>query len=191
MIIRTDNSTTTFSTDTNESQSEAVLVIGGSYGHMYQLHLSIVTDKLNPSRTVLATSEGMTKIRPKHMGPVVCLASPSPGLFVSASHDGTMRVWDCSGVEEDDEQDGEDDELPQAADSIGPKLKMPKVLYALSGYKVWLGSVFANDRKLVSDGADNTVIVHSFDEDEDAILRSQQEDDEDNDLGDDPFNSFA
>ena len=68
---------------------------------------------------------------------------------------------------------------------------MPKVLYALSGYKVWLGSVFANDRKLVSDGADNTVIVHSFDEDEDTILRSHQEDDEDNDLGDDPFNSLA
>mmetsp|Transcript_15331 Transcript_15331/g.35332 ORF Transcript_15331/g.35332 Transcript_15331/m.35332 type:complete len:595 (+) Transcript_15331:308-2092(+) len=191
MIVRTDNSTTAFSTGHDDSQSEAVLVIGGSYGHMYQLQLSIVTDKLNPSRTVLATSEGMTKIRPKHMGPVVCLASPSPGLFVSASHDGTMRVWDCSGGEEDDEQDSEDDESQAGGESVGSKLKMPKVLYALSGYKVWLGSVFANDRKLVSDGADNTVIVHSFDEDEDAILRSQQEDDEDNDLGDDPFNSLA
>lgn len=193
MIVRTDNSTTTFSTHDDDFSSEAVLIIGGSYGHMHQIQLSIVTDEMNPSRTVLATSESMTKIRPKHMGPVVCLASPSPGLFVSGSHDETIRVWDCSGgTEDDDDHDSEDEEsAPVAGESKGQNPKMPKVLYALSGYKVWLGSVFANDRKLVSDGADNTVIVHSFDEDEDAILRSQQEDDEDNDLGDDPFNSLA
>ena len=90
----------------------------------------------------------------------------------------------------DDDLDDDDDETSEIA-SEQPKPKMPKVLYALSGYKVWLGSVFANNRKLVSDGADNTVIVHSFDEDEDAILRSQQEDDEDNDLGDGPFSSLS
>jgi len=137
------------------------------------------------------------------MGPIVSLASPSPGLFVTASHDGTMRVWDCSlatGEEEDDDEDDDDDDeedednnVPEEnQDMTASSLSQarPKVLYALSGYKVWLGSVFANDRKLVSDGADNTVIVHSFDEDEDAILRSQQEDDEDN-LGDDPFSSLS
>jgi len=216
MLVRSNNSTTSSSSTTTYTSSEhganeAVLIIGGSYGHMHQIELSIATDPMNPSRTVQATSEGMTKIRPKHMGPVVCLASPSPGLFVSASHDGTMRVWDCSGGAEDDDDDqdsdSDDDDEEEASSllsSIAPgessknksssskqKHSMPKVLYALSGYKVWLGSIFANDRKLVSDGADNTVIVHSFDEDEDAILRSQQEDDEDNDLGDDPFNSLA
>ncbi|VEU38696.1 unnamed protein product [Pseudo-nitzschia multistriata] len=190
MAVLTNNSTTAL----NESDSDAVLIIGGSYGHMYQIQLSIATDEKNPSRTLLVTSEGTTKITPKHMGPVVCLESPSPGLFVSASHDGTMRVWDCSGRAEDDDDDNDiddDDETRAVAEeSKGPKPKMPKVLYALSGYKVWLGSVFANERKLVSDGADNTVIVHSFDEDEDAILRSQQEDDEDNNLDDD-FSSLA
>ena len=168
-----------------------------------------MTDDANPSRTVEVITETTQKIRPKHMGPIVSLASPSPGLFVTASHDGTMRVWDCSladGEEEEDEDDDDDDDddeeeednnVPEenkgsTASSLSEtRPKMPKVLYALSGYKVWLGSVFANDRKLVSDGADNTVIVHSFDEDEDAILRSQQEDDEDNDLGDDPFSSLS
>mmetsp|Transcript_21570 Transcript_21570/g.45507 ORF Transcript_21570/g.45507 Transcript_21570/m.45507 type:complete len:153 (-) Transcript_21570:341-799(-) len=152
---------------------------------------------------MLATVEGISKIRPKHMGPVVSIASPSPGLFVTASHDGTMRVWDCAlggdDDEDDEEEEADDDEgftdeeksVLAASDGIIAKPKMPKVLYALSGYKVWLGSVFANDRKLVSDGADNTVIVHSFDEDEDAILRSQQEDDEDNDLDGGPFSSLS
>jgi WD40 repeat protein len=191
MIVRNDNSTTMAD---EEPESEALLIIGGSQGHLYQVPILIGTDDLNPSRTMQATVEGISKIRPKHMGPVVSLASPSPGLFVTASHDGTMRVWDCVlGEDEEDEVDDEEDDTAEMASErpTGTKLKMPKVLYALSGYKVWLGSVFANDRKLVSDGADNTVIVHSFDEDEDAILRSQQEDDEDNDLGDGPFSSLS
>eukprot|EP00531_Pseudo-nitzschia_arenysensis_P018026 CAMPEP_0116128966 /NCGR_PEP_ID=MMETSP0329-20121206/7673_1 /TAXON_ID=697910 /ORGANISM="Pseudo-nitzschia arenysensis, Strain B593" /LENGTH=581 /DNA_ID=CAMNT_0003623203 /DNA_START=176 /DNA_END=1921 /DNA_ORIENTATION=+ len=194
MIVRNDNSTTMADeVDHNGPGSKALLIIGGSYGHLYQVPISIVTDDLNPSRTMLATVESISKIRPKHMGPVVSLASPSPGLFVTASHDGTMRVWDCAVGEEDDEDDemDEDDEETTDISAGTTKPKMPKVLYALSGYKVWLGSVFANNRKLVSDGADNTVIVHSFDEDEDAILRSQQEDDEDNDLGDGPFSSLS
>lgn len=186
MIVRNDNSTTTNSEiNKDEEGSKALLIIGGSQGHLYQIPISIATDDYNPSRTMLATVEGISKIRPKHMGPVVSLASPSPGLFVTASHDGTMRVWDCAVGEDEDDLEDDDEEV---ANSMKPK--MPKVLYALSGYKVWLGSVFANNRKLVSDGADNTVIVHSFDEDEDAILRSQQEDDEDNDLGDGPFSSM-
>jgi WD40 repeat protein len=172
MIVRNDNSTTATLSD-----SGALLIIGGSYGHMYQVELSIATDQQDPSRTILAAMDSITKIRPKHMGPVVSMASPSPGLFVTASHDGTMRVWDCAVGEEDEDSD---DDIIELSDDTKPK--MPKVLYALSGYKVWLGSVFANDRKLVSDGADNTIIVHSFDEDEDAILRSQQEDDEDTDV---------
>jgi len=208
MIVRNDNSTSTTITASNEISydgegSGALLIIGGSYGHLYQVPISIVRDDQNPSRTMLATVEGISKIRPKHMGPVVSIASPSPGLFVTASHDGTMRVWDCAlggdDDEDDEEEEADDDEgftdeeksVLAASDGIIAKPKMPKVLYALSGYKVWLGSVFANDRKLVSDGADNTVIVHSFDEDEDAILRSQQEDDEDNDLDGGPFSSLS
>ena len=206
MIVRNGNSTIMADeVNDHEAGSKALLIIGGSFGHLYQIPISIVTDDVNPSRTMLATVEGISKIRPKHMGPVVSLASPSPGLFVTASHDGTMRVWDCARGEDDDEDDevevdkaslmggyeSKQDDEDSVTDATGTKLKMPKVLYALSGYKVWLGSVFANNRKLVSDGADNTVIVHSFDEDEDAILRSQQEDDEDNDTDEGPFSSLS
>jgi len=191
MIVRNNNSTTMADEiNQDESGSSALLIIGGSQGHLYQIPISIVTDDYNPSRTMLATVEGISKIRPKHMGPVVSLASPSPGLFVTASHDGTMRVWDCAHNDEDDDVEDDDEDSTELGGN-GSNTKTPKVLYALSGYKVWLGSVFANNRKLVSDGADNTVIVHSFDEDEDAILRSQQEDDEDNDLGDGPFSSLS
>lgn len=191
MIVRNNNSTTMAEEiNQDESGSSALLIIGGSQGHLYQIPISIVTDDYNPSRTMLATVDGISKIRPKHMGPVVSLASPSPGLFVTASHDGTMRVWDCAHNDEDDDVEDDDDDSTELG-ANGSNTKTPKVLYALSGYKVWLGSVFANNRKLVSDGADNTVIVHSFDEDEDAILRSQQEDDEDNDLGDGPFSSLS
>eukprot|EP00529_Nitzschia_sp_RCC80_P014762 CAMPEP_0113523904 /NCGR_PEP_ID=MMETSP0014_2-20120614/45940_1 /TAXON_ID=2857 /ORGANISM="Nitzschia sp." /LENGTH=741 /DNA_ID=CAMNT_0000421997 /DNA_START=348 /DNA_END=2573 /DNA_ORIENTATION=- /assembly_acc=CAM_ASM_000159 len=125
------------------------------------------------------------KIRPNHLGPVVDLASPAPGLFVSGSHDGTMRVWSLGGVIKPDAEDDDDDsETGNLIADVMKKLdqkniRKPKVLYALSGYKVWLGSIFANSRKLVSDGADNSIIVHSFDESEEDVIRSREEDDED------------
>lgn len=272
MIVRNDNSTAAAAAaSTNHPMINDItakelgtttqsLIIGGSFGHIYQYTIRLYGDTsataTSTTPVTLVSAESMQKIRPKHMGPVVSLASPSPGLFVTASHDGTMRVWDCGSsktndddVEEEvendndeDEEDGNiyisvenlvDDEVAKllndaesdddddddasiststsssssssSIDSIEtttnaipeePKKTKkqrrrprPNVLYALSGYKVWLGSVFANERKLVSDGADNTIIVHSFDEDEDVILRSQQEDDEDDTLGgdEDPF----
>ena len=62
--------------------------------------------------------------------------------LVSAAHDGTMRVWD----------------LALAADGD----RTPEVCYGLGGYKVWLGSVCVDDKRLISDGSDNTVVVHDF-----------------------------
>jgi len=41
----------------------------------------------------------------------------------------------------------------------------PRTLYGYGGYKVWLGAVGVDDTTLLSDGADNCVIVHKFDED--------------------------
>ena len=66
-------------------------------------------------------------------------------LVATASEDGTMRVWD----------------LAPAADGD----RAPEVCYGLGGYKVWLGSVCATDRRLISDGSDNTVVVHDFGKD--------------------------
>ena len=93
--------------------------------------------------------ESMQKIRPKHMGPIVALASPSPGLFVTAAHDGTVRVWDCSFsghedvvVDDDDDVDDvdggciTDDDGNDSTLKIQKRARKPTVLYALSGYKV-------------------------------------------------------
>ena len=40
--------------------------------------------------------------------------------------------------------------------------RTPEVCYGLGGYKVWLGSVCVDDKRLISDGSDNTVVVHDF-----------------------------
>lgn len=120
------------------------------------------------------------KIRPNHLGPIVDLASPAPGLFISGSHDGTMRVWSCDTTSRERNKDADTNDKDKTKNrGVHGSNKKPKVLYALSGYKVWLGSIFANRRKLVSDGADNSIIVHAFDEDEEDVIRSREEDEED------------
>ena len=92
-----------------------------------------------------------TKLRPNHMGTIVAMASPAPGLLVSGAQDGNIRVWDCSypsNDNEEDEEDDEDDEEEAQYDDVGSKELRPRCLYAMTGYKVWLGSIFANGKKL-------------------------------------------
>ena len=38
----------------------------------------------------------------------------------------------------------------------------PVCLYGLGGYKVWLGSVWSDGRRIVSDGRDNAIVTHDF-----------------------------
>jgi hypothetical protein len=172
------------------------VIVGCSKGSLFQRRLGINarTGFVSEQSPWLDTDESAglgNRVRPNHLGPVVAMASPSPGLLVTGSHDGTMRVWDCSlyrtNKDEDDNEDDEDEDDEEQDDNTNlvkhnkgsRDPKRPRVLYALSGYKVWLGSIFANDRKLVSDGADNSIIVHSFDEDEEDVLRSREEDEDD------------
>ena len=111
-------------------------IAGGSDGAMHYRFLAAdgaaSFDEDRPPRPLL----------PAHRGPVVDLAPARDGLLVSAAHDGTMRVWD----------------LALAADGD----RTPEVCYGLGGYKVWLGSVCVDDKRLISDGSDNTVVVHDF-----------------------------
>ena len=37
-----------------------------------------------------------------------------------------------------------------------------KALFGLGGYKVWLGSVWSDGRRIVSDGRDNAIVTHDF-----------------------------
>jgi WD40 repeat protein len=76
-----------------------------------------------------------------HMGAVKCLVCPIPGLLVSGGLDGSMRIWDVQERES---------------------------LYQFVGYKVWLGSLWTDGSRLISDGSDNSIVVHDFEKDSDA-----------------------
>lgn len=166
------------------------VVCGGSEGTMFQNRLNI--DKMGyivDRKPFLSDETLRGRLRPSHSSQVVCLASPSPGLLISGSQDGTMRIWDCSYYRNhgDDivilSQEMDDDEEEEAYyDDVGGDDRRPRCLYALTGYKVWLGSIFTNGMKLVSDGADNTVVVHDFSGEEDSSEGFTFEDDDLEDL---------
>ena len=132
-------------------------------------HVDLLLDQVDDATFPL-------KMLPAHSGAVLAMDSPLPGILVTGAQDGSMRVWDCSPDADEEDVDGGggldgSGEEPEANyDDIQPNDSRPRCLYSLSGYKVWLGSIFASPRKLVSDGNDNTIIVHSFDEEEEDVL---------------------
>ena len=87
---------------------------------------------------------------PQHGGSIVSLATRQGGLLISAAQDGTIRVWDCWVASRTTNSNYSDFEVK------------PKLLYNFVGYKVWLGSVCSDRNHLLSDGADNAIIVHDF-----------------------------
>jgi len=40
-----------------------------------------------------------------------------------------------------------------------------KCLYSLTGYKLWLGSVCSDGKRLISDGGENSLIIRDFSQD--------------------------
>jgi len=170
----------------NGNKKDAVwsVVCGGSEGTMYQRRLNV--DRMgyvSEKRPFFNNDLPVGRMQPTHSGPVVALASPSDGLLISGSQDGTIRVWDCSHQLTKDEEDLMSLEQEDSAeyDSERGKDRRPRCLYALTGYKAWLGSVFTNENKLVSDGADNTIVVHDFsgkNDDGQGFLYEGEEEDE-------------
>jgi hypothetical protein len=191
-----------------EDEESWCLLCGASDGRIYQRRLLVDTmgylSDMNDFRNNLNDSLAWT-LKPSHSAPVVALSSPFPGMFVSGGLDGTLRVWDSSheldweewndvDTDEASDDDHSDHHLKQdkdnkdeTNDSNSVSLSRPKCLYALTGYKVWLGSIYSTAKKLVSDGADNTIVVHDFsgEEEQDEIEFSFEEDDEDEEEGDD------
>lgn len=163
-------------------QSAWSVICGGSEGSMFQRQLKVdpMTGFVSDDYPFEDSSEYgnidfPTKLRPSHTRAVVALASPAPGLLVSGAQDGNVRVWDCSYHRGSDESEEEQDEGEAQYDDVGGNETRPRCMYAMTGYKVWLGSIFADSKKLASDGADNTIIVHSFDGEEDVMFREDEE----------------
>lgn len=86
---------------------------------------------------ILKQPSGNGQLNPRHSGPVKCLVTPAPGLLLSGGQDGFLRVWNVA------EKDS-------------------GFLYQFVGYKVWLGTLWSDGTRIVSDGADNSVILHDF-----------------------------
>ena len=74
--------------------------------------------------------------------------------MLTGALDGTIRLWDIeSSLTSNDSNNSNR--------SNGNNLSM-KMIYQLMGYKVWLGSIWTDGIRIVSDGADNAIIVHDF-----------------------------
>ena len=144
------------------------VIVGGSQGTMYQRKLNLSGDGTTVSfgqpfadagsRIPEKVARASLSETVKHKGSIVAFASPGPEVLLSASQDGTIRFWDCSYHQL---QDDDSDEI--CKDREGKTL--PSFLFALSGFKVWLGSMITlknNCNMLVTDGADNTVVALIF-----------------------------
>lgn len=131
------------------------VMAGGSDGTIHRLPLKLdqdtgLVDQDNPF-DVLDTDD--TTIKPKpHTGPVMSMASVSPGKFISGGQDTSLRVWE---FEDDDNKEEQTDQN---------KLQT-KCLYALTGYKLWLGSICTDGHRLISDGGNENIIMRDFSRD--------------------------
>jgi WD40 repeat protein len=158
--------------DENDDDPSWSIVAGGGNGRLwvqeihpsYYAHGTITasptsavkkTKKWNDDekgRTITSTTatmpslfreNSMQQIKPSHRGPVLSMASRPGGILISAGHDGMLRVSCISKP-------------------------VPKALYGLGGYKVWIGSICIDDegKRLLSDGRDDVVVVHDFSKDD-------------------------
>jgi len=186
--------------DTNkeEEQQQWSVVVGGSRGQLYQRPLDINHDN---KKVQFATSEDdIQRLRPSHAGSVVSMTSPASGLLITGAQDGTIRVWDCTphnhhdDIEANEEEEEEEEDssfwnrssdTTSSSSSNSKSSSRPTCMYALTGYKVWLGSIVTDGKRLISDGADNTIVVHDFSGEDDLdnnIHTTMEEDDYDDDF---------
>ena len=120
-------------TSNNRSESSLLVAAGGNDGSIFLQPIELTS--MGEVNTERPFSKPLQPLRPRHFGAAKCLCSPLPNILVSAGQDGGMRVWDVS-------------------ESI--------CLYQFVGYKVWMGSLWTDGKRIVSDGADNTIVVHDF-----------------------------
>mmetsp|Transcript_13239 Transcript_13239/g.18745 ORF Transcript_13239/g.18745 Transcript_13239/m.18745 type:complete len:431 (-) Transcript_13239:35-1327(-) len=117
---------------------------GGSEGSLFiqPLRCDAATCVLDDMRPF--GDGGIFQCRPGHAEAVRGIVCPSPELMVTGGADGTIKVWDIAE-------------------------KSPSCLYQFIGYKVWLGSMWTDGERLVSDGSDNTLVVHDFEKEQQTL----------------------
>ena len=152
--------------DEDESKNDRWCVVcGGGDGTMQMRWLRIREGgHLDASDPFDDERQGVSL--PRHSGMVVSLQGcrgPASGVLVSGAQDGTLRVWDFADDHKTDIVSKVDAGSVDGSGSGDINIH-PIVLYQLAGYKVWLGSVCVDEKglRLVSDGADNSVVVHDF-----------------------------
>lgn len=121
------------------------LVVGGSEGAMHMRWLKESDAAVASASLFDDADEGSMELLPPHSGAVAVLADARcGGLLVSGAHDGTVRIWD----------------MPHGSGADSPQ--EAKALYGLGGYKVWLGSLYCDGERIISDGSDNMLVQHDF-----------------------------
>jgi len=134
------------------------VLCGGMDGTIHRIPLNInpTTGRVDEENPFLVSETTETAIKPKHVGPVMCMTSGADGVFISGGQDGALRVWDCS--------DAEADTGTEVADKqqLDQRKLQTKCMYALTGYKLCLGSACTDGKHLVSDGGESSVIVRDY-----------------------------
>jgi len=134
----------------NNNSRQFALACGGNDGSIFLQSLNLIQ---GPTETTLAIPEldfdkpfvgtPAKSLTPAHVRPCKTLVTPFPGIMLSGGTDGTIRVWDLTVSSEDTKKGGQG-------------------LYIMAGFKVWLGSLWSDGTRLVTDGADNTIMVCDF-----------------------------
>lgn len=138
------------------------VLCGSMDGTIHRISLNIgQSGKLDMNDPFAVTDESETAIRPRHVGPVMCLTSSSDGMFVSGGQDGTLRVWIMETEANQTYVHGVSEQPLQPQSMV-----KCTCVYALTGYKLWLGSacISPTGDRLVSDGGENNIIVRDFSE---------------------------
>jgi WD40 repeat protein len=171
-IIKVSRNITTSTIDDDSmlplvAPSTFAIISGANDGKIYlqELHTSVIEMKdktlqervdtiINILQPFVSTSK---PIQPYHFACVKSIVNMgTDGLILTGALDGTIRLWD---IESSWTFDNTSTVLSNRNDSETLSMTM---MYQFMGYKVWLGSIWTDGTRIISDGADNAIIVHDF-----------------------------